>query len=99
MKVIALFVLVILQKSNNGNCVPEGRITATIEFTDEISKEDIIDNLSRISLHPKYLAHKYNPYTYPIQNVHTRDMIKRVKSRSFSCRILFYRTFCGLGIL
>ena len=80
-------------KSNNGNCVPEGRITATIEFTDEISKEDIIDNLSRISLHPKYLAHKYNPYTYPIQNVHTRDMIKRLKADLFPVGFYFTGRF------
>ena len=99
MKVIALFVLVILQKSNNGNCVPEGRITATIEFTDEISKEDIIDNLSRISLHPKYLAHKYNPYTYPIQNVHTRDMIKRLKADLFPVGFYFTGRFVDWGIL
>lgn len=80
-------------KSNNGNCVPKGRITATIEFTDEISKEDIIDNLSRISLHPKYLAHKYNPYTYPIQNVHTRDMIKRLKADLFPVGFYFTGRF------
>lgn len=42
-------------------------MSATIEFTDEISKNDIIDNLSRIPYHPKYIAHNYAPYTYPIQ--------------------------------
>lgn len=66
-------------ESNNAN-LPDGRITATIEFTDEISKEDILDNLKRIPLNPKYLDHKYNQYTYPIQDANTRTMIKNLKA-------------------
>lgn len=66
-------------KTNNAETVPENRITATIEFTDEISKQDILDNLSRIPLNPKYITHKYNKYTYPIQDVNTRNMIKSLK--------------------
>lgn len=34
-----------------------GRMTSTIEFADYISKEDILDNLSRIPYHPRYLTH------------------------------------------
>lgn len=55
------------------------RITATIEFTDEISENNILDNLSRIQLNPKYLTHKYNKYTYPIQDKDTREMIRNLK--------------------
>ena len=66
-------------ESNNYG-LPKNRITATIEFTDAISKEDILDNLSRIPLNPKYLDHKYNKYTYPIQDVNTRAMIQSIKS-------------------
>ena len=66
--------------TNNDASVPEGRITATIEFTDEISKEDILDNLKRIPLNPMYIDHKYNQYTYPIQDVNTRSMIRDLKS-------------------
>ena len=66
--------------SNNDVTVPNGRITATIEFTDEIDKEDILDNLSRIPLNPIYIDHKYNKYTYPIQDVNTRNMIKKLKN-------------------
>lgn len=66
--------------SNNSFSLPAERITATIEFTDKISREDILDNLSRIPLHPKYMDHKYNKYTYPIQDAHTRDMIKQLKA-------------------
>ena len=67
--------------TNNDASVPKGRITATIEFTDEISKDDILENLKRIPLNPKYLDHQYNKYSYPIQDAHTRDMIKSLKDR------------------
>lgn len=67
-------------KTNNDLSVPENRITATIEFTDEIDKKAILDNLSRIPLHPKYLDHSYNKYTYPIQDVNTRRMIQSLKN-------------------
>lgn len=66
-------------ETNNNASVAEDRITATIEFTDMISKEDILDNLSRIPLNPKYLDHQYNKYTYPIQDANTRGMIKSLK--------------------
>lgn len=66
-------------ETNNDASVSKDRITATIEFTDEISKEDILDNLSRIPLNPKYLDHQYNKFTYPIQDVNTRGMIKSLK--------------------
>lgn len=65
--------------TNNTDALPSNRITATIEFTDEISKEEILSNLSNIPLHPKYLDHKYNQFTYPIQDSHTREMIKSLK--------------------
>ena len=65
-------------ESNNSD-LPEGRITATVEFTDAISKEDILENLKKIPLHPKYLDYKYNKYTYPIQDANTRNMIKELK--------------------
>lgn len=66
--------------NNNLSALSNGRITGTIEFTDEISRENILDNLNRIPLNPKYLAHKYNQYTYPIQDKNTRNMIKDLKS-------------------
>ena len=66
-------------ESNNAE-LPEGRITGTIEFTDDISKQDILENLKRMPLHPKYLDHKYNQYTYPIQDANTRNMIQNMKT-------------------
>lgn len=57
-----------------------GRLTAIIELTDAISKEDILDNLKRIPPNPKYLDHRYNQYTYPIQDANTRTMIKNQKA-------------------
>lgn len=64
--------------SNNGD-LPVGRITGTVEFTDAITKEEILDNLRRIPLHPRYIDHMYNQYTYPIQDSNTRSMIKDLK--------------------
>lgn len=61
--------------TNRGN----GVMSATIEFTDYISKEDILDNLKRIPLHPKYITHEYTEYTYPIQDEHTRPNISALK--------------------
>jgi len=65
--------------SNNSPSISDDRITATVEFTDYISKDNILDNLNRIPLHPTYITHQYNKYSYPIQTVGTRDMIKRLK--------------------
>lgn len=66
--------------TNNAETLADNRITATIEFTDEIDKESILDNLKRIPLNPIYLDHQYNRYAYPIQSVDTRSMIKTLKS-------------------
>lgn len=66
-----------------GNFSPTNRnngiMSATIEFTDYISKEDILDNLKRIPLHPKYITHEYTQYTYPIQDENTRSNINSLK--------------------
>ena len=54
-------------------------MSATIEFTDYISKEDILENLKYIPLHPKYITHEYTQYTYPIQEENTRSNISELK--------------------
>ncbi len=64
--------------SNNGT-IPANRITATIEFTDAICLDAIHKNLKQIPLHPTYITHKYNQFTYPIQQVGTREMIVSLK--------------------
>lgn len=56
------------------------KMTATIEFTDEISKEDILENLKKMPYSPQYITHKYNQYTYPIQSQDTVEMIKSLKA-------------------
>lgn len=56
-----------------------GKMSATIEFTDFISKDDILNNLEQIPLHPKYITHNYEKYTYPIQSATTRNDIKQLK--------------------
>ena len=65
--------------TSNNFGLNKDRITATVEFTDAISEVDIIDNLSRMPLNPRYLTHKYNKYTYPIQNKDTRTMVRNLK--------------------
>lgn len=57
----------------------EGKMTGTIEFTDEISKEEIFEQLKKIPFSPKYLTHNYEKYTYPIQDKETRSMIAALK--------------------
>lgn len=57
----------------------DGRMSGTIEFTDYISKEDIDKNLLSIPFSPKYIAHTYTRYTYPVQNDSTRRMIHTLK--------------------
>lgn len=56
-------------------------LTGTIEFTDYISEDDILKNLTNMPFGPKYLTHNYEEYTYPIQDSHTRDMIKSLKRK------------------
>lgn len=80
-------------KTNNDSSIPEDRITATIEFTDEIRKEEIFENLKRIPLNPMYMDHMYNKYTYPIQNANTRGMIKELKSVLASFNFFFTGRF------
>lgn len=62
--------------SNNA----EGKMTASIEFTDEIEKGKILENLNKLPLKPRYLDHFYSRYTYPIQDRDTRKMVKEFKN-------------------
>lgn len=64
-----------------------GKMTASIEFTDYISKEEILDNLKKIPLTPKYITHHYEQYTYPIQSANTREMISLLKKKLASHHI------------
>lgn len=58
-----------------------GKMTATIEFTDEVPVEDIMRQLPSIPFAPRYITHRYNPCTYPIQHTSTRDMIASLRRR------------------
>ena len=64
-------------EKNNG----EGLMTGTIEFTDEIPEGEIRRQLSLMPLHPTYIAHQYNEFTYPIQHATTRTAIQNIKDR------------------
>lgn len=67
------------QTANNSRSVGKGRITGTIEFTDEVSENQVKENLKHIPLHPILMDYQFNRYTYPIQDNHTRDMIRSLK--------------------
>ena len=56
-----------------------GKMTGTVEFTDEICVDEIKAQLEKMPYHPKYLTHRFHKYTYPIQHKNTREMIQGVK--------------------
>lgn len=60
---------------------PAGTSTATIEFSEEISKEKILEQLQRIPFSPRYIAHRYTPCTYPVQDGKTRRIIDKAKEQ------------------
>lgn len=60
---------------------PQGKSTATIEFSANLGKDEIIEQLKRIPFSPQYIAHRYTPYTYPIQNGSTRTIIDLLKQK------------------
>lgn len=66
-----------------GNFAPAnnaaGVLTATVEFTDCKSEDDIRQQLLRMPYAPRYLAHRYHPLTYPVQSQGTRALIDRVR--------------------
>ena len=56
-----------------------GKMTGTVEFTDKVSLSVIKDHLQRMPFSPRYITHKYNTYTYPIQTSDTRKMVDNLK--------------------
>jgi len=58
-----------------------GASTGTIEFTDNIFEDEIKQNLSLMPLHPKYITSHFSKFTYPIQNVNTRENIHCLKEK------------------
>ena len=60
---------------------PEGMHTATIEFSAQLDRAEIERQLALIPLSPRYLAHHYCPYTYPVQDARTRSIINTIKQQ------------------
>ncbi len=71
----------------------QGKMTGTVEFTDKISIEDLKADLEKMPLHPKYLTHYYSPYTYPVQDMHTRQLIRSLKGTLAQANIYFTGRF------
>lgn len=61
--------------SNNS----DGKHTATVEFTDYICKDEIEENLRKMPFSPKYITHHFEPYTYPVQDNGTKELVASVK--------------------
>lgn len=59
---------------------PEGLSTATIEFTEQMNKQEILDQLRHIPFSPRYITHRYTPCTYPVQDGETRRIINQTKA-------------------
>ena len=58
---------------------PAGMSTATIEFSEEMSKEEILSQLKLIPFALRYITHRYAPCTYPVQDGETRSIISTAK--------------------
>lgn len=56
-------------------------MTATIEFTDYISETDIKKELKKTPLAIRYITHKFNKFTYPIQDSDTKGKIQSLKNK------------------
>ena len=56
-----------------------GKMTCTVEFTDEMAEGEIRRQLKLMPYHPRYLVHHFSRYTYPIQHGQTRQMISDLK--------------------
>ena len=58
-----------------------GRLTGTVEFTDEIGRDEILAQLGQMPFHPRYITHHFSRYTYPIQKKDTRDVVAALKRK------------------
>lgn len=65
--------------SSNNN--KKGILSGTLEFTDELDKNQIKSQLKKIPFNPRYITHTYTKYTYPIQDIFTKDVINGVKEK------------------
>lgn len=71
----------IIVTGNFSNTNNQGHnLSATIEFTDKMEKEEIDKQLSKMPFSPKYITHRYTEFTYPIQDSGTRNLIQNLKS-------------------
>lgn len=62
---------------NNGK---RRRSTATVEFSREMDRTEIEGQLAHIPFNPTYIAHHWEPCTYPVQTGSTRGTISALKA-------------------
>lgn len=67
-----------------GNFAPsnnaKGHMTATVEFTDEVSDDAVRRQLARMPFHPRFIKSHFSEYSYPIQTALTRDLVSHLKT-------------------
>lgn len=59
---------------------PQGKATGIVEFSTKLSKESILEQLTKIPFSPKYLSHHWEECSYPVQNGETRTIIETAKT-------------------
>lgn len=66
-----------------GNFAPSnnaaGKMTCTVEFTDYIGRDEIVEQLKYMPFHPRCIDHFYSKFSYPIQHANTRRTISALK--------------------
>lgn len=56
------------------------RRTCTVEFSRQLEKTEIVEQLKLMPLHLEYVTHHFSRYTYPIQTKNTRQLIGELKT-------------------
>lgn len=70
-----------------------GRMTCTVEFTDEIVEADIRRQLELMPYRPRFVKCHYSKYTYPIQHADTREMVAAFRRKLAAERIFLLGRF------
>ncbi|WP_298287501.1 NAD(P)-binding protein [uncultured Lutibacter sp.] len=65
---------------NNNSPSLKNQNTCTIEFSGFISKDEIANELKRLPGNTKMIAYNYQPFSYVIQDTHTREQILEIKN-------------------
>lgn len=57
-----------------------GKMTCTVEFTDEVGQDEINEQLCQMPFHPRCIGRHYSKFSYPIQHPNTRQVVAKLKN-------------------